>query len=37
MLAHTYSQLDSRATQEWFMSDTRVPLNLLVVSTEQHA
>ena len=32
-LAHAYSQLDSRATQEWFASDTRVPFNLLMVGT----
>jgi len=36
-LAHTYSQLDLRVTREWFTSDMRVPFNLLVVSTVQHA
>ena len=33
MLAHAYSQLVSRVTQEWFASDTHMSFNLLVVGT----
>ena len=32
-LVHAYSQLDSRVTREWFVSDTRAPFNLLVDGT----